>query len=334
MAGPSRNLKLVGYGVLVGLAYGLGLRLLLHWFPNNRFASVMSVAFVLVLPFCMGFIAVFLVEREQRRSVWLWLGIAVLPVVGGLLGSLLALWEGFICVVMFAPIGMICAVLGGLTGGLVARHTRNLSVVCVAMLPLLVNPWERSLFSKYEIRTVRTEVDIHASASTVWRNIERVSTITPVELAPSWSRRIGFPRPLDATLSNEGVGGVRHARFEGGVLFIETVDTWEPEHELGFSIRAQTIGIPPTTLDSHVTVGGPFFDVLHGEYSIETLPNGITRLHLRSKHRLSTDFNWYAHLWTDAVMADIQNSILLVVKHRCETEARQNTGGQRTKIGE
>lgn len=69
---------------------------------------------------------------------------------------------------------------------------------------------------------------------------------------------MGFPNPVEATLSKEGVGGVRNATFEGGVLFIETVDTWEPLHHLGFSIRAQTDRIPKTTLDEHVTVGGQY----------------------------------------------------------------------------
>ena len=68
----------------------------------------------------------------------------------------------------------------------------------------------------------------------------------------------------------------------------------------------------------HVTVGGKFFDVLYGEYRLEPLSNGGTRLHLLSRHRVSTDFNWYAHLWTDAVMSDLQQRILLVVKNRSE----------------
>jgi hypothetical protein len=66
-------------------------------------------------------------------------------------------------------------------------------------------------------------------------------------------------------------------------------------------------------------VGGPFFDVLRGEYVLEPLPNGGTRLHLSSQHRVSTDFNWYAHLWTDAVMADLQATILHVIKDRAES---------------
>jgi hypothetical protein len=123
---------------------------------------------------------------------------------------------------------------------------------------------------------------------------------------------------VEATLSAEGVGGIRHASFAGGVLFLETIDVWEPERRLGFSIRAQTEEIPKTTLDDHVTVGGRFFDVLYGEYGLERIANGGTRLHLRSRHRVSTDFNWYAHLWTDAVMSDLQRRILVVVKNRSE----------------
>ena len=104
---------------------------------------------------------------------------------------------------------------------------------------------------------------------------------------------------------------------------METIDTWEPLHRLGFSIRAQADAIPRTTLDDHVTIGGQYFDVLHGEYRIEPLANGAVLLHLSSQHRLTTDFNWYAHLWTDAVMSDLQQRILLVVKNRAESAATE-----------
>ena len=119
-------------------------------------------------------------------------------------------------------------------------------------------------------------------------------------------------------LSHEGLGGVRHASFAGGVLFIETIDTWEPQRRLGFSIHADSDHMPPTTLDEHVKVGGLYFDELHGEYVLESQADGMVRLRLISKHRVSTDFNWYARLWTDAVMRDVQRSILHVLRNRCE----------------
>jgi hypothetical protein len=122
-----------------------------------------------------------------------------------------------------------------------------------------------------------------------------------------------------ATLSHEGIGGVRQASFTGGLVFTETVNRWEPEQDLRFSIHANTDSIPPATLDEHVTVGGAFFDVLDGEYRLEQRPDGVL-LHLSSRERLSTHFNPYAGRWTDAVMKAIQEQILAVIRNRCELQ--------------
>jgi hypothetical protein len=37
-----------------------------------------------------------------------------------------------------------------------------------------------------------------------------------------------------------------------------------------------------------------------------------------SHRRLSSDFSGYAGQWSDAVMQDLQTSILAVIQHRCE----------------
>ncbi|HYL93892.1 MAG TPA: hypothetical protein VEW69_12140 [Alphaproteobacteria bacterium] len=305
-------------GIAIGLAYGLAVRLCAQYTSFG----VMSLGFLVVAPFAMGYVSVYVAERRERQPIWVWILVPWIPVILGAIGTILVLWEGWICVVMFTPIGLCFATLGGAVGGLSARRLRlraaRTSLVCVLILPLLIAPWEQQVFSQRELRQVETFIDIQAPPAVVWRNIERVPAIRPQELTPSWSRRIGFPDPVEATLSYEGVGGIRHATFAGGVLFIETIDVWEPQQRLAFSIQAQTDQIPPTTLDSHVRVGGAFFDVLRGEYRLEALPGGITRLHLSSRHRVSTDFNWYAHLWTDAIMADLQNTILHVIKRRCE----------------
>ena len=166
-------------------------------------------------------------------------------------------------------------------------------------------------------------IDIKAAPDVIWNNIASVRAIRQKRLA-SWSHRIGFPNPVEATLSHEGVGGVRHATFTGGLYFLEKVNVWEPERRLGFTIAAQTDLIPPTTLDEHVRVGGPYFDALRGEYRLEPLGNGTTRLHLSSRHRISTDFNWYAHLWSDAVMFNLQKRILVVIRQRCEAERKKS----------
>jgi hypothetical protein len=285
----------------------------------------MTIAFLSGAPFAMGFISVFLIERKARHRFWVWVIWPAAPIIGGALGTLLTYMEGTICIVMFLPIAIICGSLGGITAGILARisrrsRTNNIVAGCVLFFPLLITPWESSVLYSREIRNTETFIDIAAPGTVIWANIERVPAIQPTELENSWSHRIGFPNPIEATLSYEGLGGIRHATFSGGVLFVETVDVWKPGERLGFSIRAATDQIPNTTFDEHVRVGGPFFDVLHGEYSLEPLGNGVIRLHLSSQHRVSTDFNWYASLWTNAIMSDLQNRILHVIKARCEAQ--------------
>lgn len=318
------RLNILGY-VLAGAAYGLVLR----WLAFHQFRiipAVMSGSFIFLVPFAMGFITIFGVERKQHQMLSTWIFAPWLTVSIALLTTMAVLWEGIICVAMFAPIAWICGSIGGILGGTIAmlqasRRMQNTTLMMVAVLPFLVNPVSQKILYDFRVRTVATEIDIHAPADVVWHNIERVPAIHRDELPPAWSRRIGFPAPDEATLSFEGVGAIRHATFAGGVLFTENVDTWQPNHRLAFSIHADTEHIPNTTLDEHVRIGGQHFDVLHGDYEIESLPNGITRLHLSSRHRVSTDFNWYAQLWTDAVMRDIQISILHVIKNRCEGQA-------------
>jgi hypothetical protein len=322
------NLRVIALGAATGIVYGLVVRYGARVFHNSQVFVVMTLGFMLFLPLAMGFVTIFVIERRRAQSVWMWFLFPWVPVAAAEAAILAALWEGMICVVMFTPIALLASTIGGVAAGLIVRHTRSsrakgATLACVMCLPLLLSSFEPRFLAQRELRTVENVIDIQASPDTVWRNIERVPSIATSELQPSWSHSIGFPDPVEATLSAEGIGGVRHATFQGGVLFIETIDAWDPDRRLGFSIRAQADQIPPTTLDEHVTVGGRYFDVLHGEYMLEPLSNGRTRLHLTSRSRVSTDFNWYAHLWTDAVMNDLQRRILFVVRNRSEAAQRR-----------
>ncbi len=325
----TRQERLYIVAVALGAGYGLSVRGLafvrtVPWLGSV--IVVMSLAFVFVMPFAMGYLTIAVLARQGPTSIaarifqpW----IATLLALGGC-GAVA--WEGLICLVMMAPVALLLASVGGLVAGAIVSAERpqiaNFSIAIVALLPFLVTPMEQRIAAPAQVRSVESDIVIRAPRETVWRNVERVPAIAAAELPRSWNRSIGFPRPVEATLSHEGLGGVRHATFAGNVLFIETIDVWDDQQRLGFSIKADTQHIPPTTLDQHVTIGGPYFDVLHGEYILEPSANGEIKLRLISRHRVSTDFNWYARLWTDAVMRDVQKSILFVIKNRCEAAAR------------
>jgi hypothetical protein len=179
---------------------------------------------------------------------------------------------------------------------------------------------EHQVPARVSVHRVHTRIAIAASPGTVWNEIVEVPAIQPSEQHPGLFTWLGFPRPVSATLSRPGVGGVRRARFERGVLFLERVTDWVPERLLRFSIAAQTDSIPSTTLDRHVTIGGPYFDVLAGRYDISPVAGGGVILHLTSELRVSTHFNVYASPWADAIMRSIQRNILQVIRTRAEAK--------------
>ena len=309
---------------LVGAGYGLIVRAVvtLH-VMNTAWFEIMSCAFIFGVPVALGFVSIWLGTDEKRFG---WLSCIFAPWIAAglfLVGALALAWEGIICIIIWLPLVLILSTFGGLLAGichrmLKAKRNRNLCVAIFALLPLVAGPVERFVTVPPEIRDVQTEIKIHASPSTVWNEIKTVRMIEDREQSFSFTHLMGLPRPREAKLVGEGVGAVRYASFDKGVLFVETITEWDEGHRLEFTIRADTEHIPPNTFDEHVIVGGRYFDVLTGTYWIEPVSGGDVILHLSSSQRLSTHFNFYSHHWTEWMMADLQNYILAIIKRRCE----------------
>ena len=314
------------FAVGVGALYGFCGRLI---FSSDRsetsgaLFSVMSLAFLFLVPLGIGYVTIALAPPRllnRRAYVVLAPWLAVLLAV---LGVWITGWEGKICIAMLLPLLLPMSNAGG--GMALAMRRRQwgrrvygVGLASVLLLPYVAAPVEGAVPPAWQLRVVERQVRIRATSEQVWRQIVRVPRIRPGEYGTSLVHRIGFPRPVEATLSREGVGGVRRASFERGVVFTETVTEWEPGATLSFSIHADPATIPPGALDQHVTVGGRYFDVLDGSYRIEPAGAGQVVLHLSSTHRLSTRFNFYASLWSDLVMRQIQSNILQVVRTRAE----------------
>jgi hypothetical protein len=233
---------------------------------------------------------------------------------------LLFAWEAVVCVVMALPIFLPLATLGA---GLayvgyraVGQHaTRQQPLLLVMLLPYLVAPVEAWFEAPDSLHVVTNSVVVEASPDAVWRQIVRVPEIGREEQRYSVLHSIGLPRPVEATLSGQGIGAVRHASFEGGLVFVETVNEWQDRRSLGFSIVRDPSSVPPEPLGA---IGGPLFDMLDGRYEIEPISDQRVILRLSSTHRLTTRFNWYAGLWTEPIMSELQRVILEVVKARSQ----------------
>jgi hypothetical protein len=315
--------QLILIGVVLGAAYGVFARFIFGFGLIGNFFEVMSSAFVIGVPIALGFITIWFGEYRKSNFWIVWLFAPWLASIACLACALILAWEGIICIILLLPLILILSSIGGLIAGIClkifkSKRDRNYCIAIVALIPFVASPIEQMRSAGLETRTVATQIQIHADAQTVWNQIRSVPLISEKEQHFSFSHMIGFPRPLEAKLVGEGVGAVRYATFEKGVLFVETINEWDEPHRLSFSIRADTKDIPPSTFDEHVRIGGKYFDVLTGTYWIEDIGNGNVILHLSSSQRLSTRFNFYSHFWTDYLMADLQNYILGIIKQRCE----------------
>jgi len=299
---------LIGCGL--GLLYGVLARLI----AGNIVFYLFSCAFILIVPLVMGYLAVSsLPEATWWEKLWVpcipWLlAVGIAWLVGA---------EGAICIVLVTPVALLASIIGGFLASTDWGQSRPM-LPALALLPAVVAPLENRIELAPELRAVRNEIEIAAPPEVVWEHIREVRTISRAEHGDSFFNVIGFPRPLQAKLAGSGVGAVREASFEGGVLFLETVTAWQERERLAFDIRANTEDIPPTTLDPHVVVGGRYFDVLDGEYLLEVARPGVTRVSLTSHHRLTTTLEPYAHLWSDAILSSVQERILRVIRSRCE----------------
>jgi hypothetical protein len=315
-------------GLAAGIFYGGVARFVFSYRRFDEvFYGVLTISFIILVPLTLGVLTVYFGVRQKRRSWAYWIFMPWVPCVILMATALLIGWEGSICILMALPVFLVLSSFGGLLAGISTKdkqqdQTSYSLLTFFILLPFVFGAIERRLGLPDSIRTVETQITINASPQKVWESIIRVPVIKPGEQRFSVFHLIGFPRPVEATLSREGVGGVRNATFEGGVLFVETIDKWDPEKELSFGIKADTKSIPPTTLDEHVTIGGPYFDMLEGAYRLERVNDSQVVLHLSSRHRLSTRINFYAGLWTSFIMKDIQDNILGVIKERSETRTK------------
>jgi hypothetical protein len=307
-----------------GLLFALISRFLFDDHLGDRAGGLLTISFLLVMPMALGAITAHFVPAEKIG--WRMAGAPSITVILFIISALVFNLEGTICLIIIGPIFSVLAIIGAalylsIVDWLPPRRDKTLVVAAFALLPFLAIAIENRFDNPDDFRRVENTVEINAPAAVVWQHIIRVAPIQATDLGHSFIDDIGFPRPVEATLTHEGVGGVRHATFERGVEFIETVDDWQPLQRLSFSIVPNTATIPPTTFDEHVIVGGRFFGVLRGTYELRPAGQGRTLLVLHSEQRLSTHLNWYAGLWTTFVMSEIQQRILVVLKQRCETQS-------------
>lgn len=303
-------------GIPLAVVYGVATRWLFA-VDDGDLLLVMALGFICFVPLALGALTVAIAPRPLLRTLTYAIAMPWLSALLTMGVIALMRLEEIVCIVLASPLFLVLASVGGL----VVRWQRTRgdekssgAVVGMFMiLPFLITPLELQIPAPASVRTVETSIVVDAPTAVIWANIVDVPTISATEQRFSPFHWLGLPRPLRAEMTYPGAERVRYGYFEQGLIFEEKIVGWQEEVELAFTIdRDPTAQVPPRLLQ----IDGPYFQVLDGYYRLEPLDDGTVRLHLSSRHQLTTHFNAYAGLWTDAVMRDLQEDILEIVGER------------------
>ena len=308
---------MIGVPVVVGL-----LVFAFYGFKWTHIYDMMGMTFFIFFPYIIGVVSILRADIEKIKSIkyrifhpWKILGIVLLI-------TIVLAYEGWACWIMLFPFLAIFSSIGGLVAGHFRdnrqKTNQQINVSLMLLIPLVLSPLESTMRYDSKVVETTTTINVKAPASKIWDNITDVYTITPKEDSGYLSTLLAFPRPLQATLDKRAVGGYRKAIFTDGLVFHERVTKYKDQKEMLFEITANTHEIPSTTLDSHLLIGGDYFDMIDGEYKLEKIDENSYKIILTSHFMVTTSFNWYAGALGEMIMYDIQRNILGVIKGRSE----------------
>ncbi|KAB2725353.1 SRPBCC family protein [Brucella intermedia] len=313
--------------VAIPVAFVYGLLLYVMIWSRHYMDAMPVIAGLALLPMAVASLASCLSDPRAQKGLWrhVRMGWAI---IGGLVVTSMVLFhEAGICVAMAAPFFMVFSALGSAVTLWIIRQFRSRrSTTLVIALPLLVLPAELQMTYATHDSFVTTVVEIAAPPEVVWRQTVEIRDVRPHELSWTFSHGIlGVPQPVDARLEGEGIGAVRQLRWTHGVNFQEIVTQWEENRLLAWDFRFGPGSIPPE-VEAHIKVDSTYLKLAQGNYSLEPLANGHTRLTLTTHYRIATPIDFYCDLWGKLFLNDFHGVVLKVIRDRSEKIA-QGAGG-------
>lgn len=203
-----------------------------------------------VLPAAGGFLAVLIASGPARVTFFAGIRLSLIPLaIGGLL-FLVTGFEGFICLIMAAPIMIFFAAAGAIVATLatstlpwIVNYLHSLgcgggrgpkaNTTALVLFPLFIAlSVEPRLLPHPPTRMVHSSVLIQGDIAEVW---EAVVAFPEITSPPGGIFDYGIAYPIRATIEGTGVGAVRRCTFNTGD-FVEPITAWEAPHRLAFDV--------------------------------------------------------------------------------------------------
>ncbi|HWV59936.1 MAG TPA: SRPBCC family protein [Sphingopyxis sp.] len=269
----------------IGVLAGMALIILAVAVSTVTFGSYGWGLFVMT-PLLVGVTTGYIINRGKRRSVGeTFLGVVAAGTLGTAALLMLAL-EGFMCIVLIAPLAIVLAGIGGEIGRAAARQWHpHQPFYSIAVLPLIF-ALEAAMPPELPIVT-RGSIVIAAPPDAVWRSL---TADRPVTEAPGLVGMAGLAYPVASRIDGEGLGAHRVGIFSTGPAD-ERITIWRPGRTLAFRVVHQPPAMeemsPYRNLDTPHLIG--YFDTGETRFDLVPLADGRTRLIATADHVLRID---------------------------------------------
>ena len=225
--------------------------------------------------------------------------------------------EGALCLVMALPLAVPLAMIGGALGYVsqrrLAAHSPMMFVVLVGVMPFGATV-EQALQPPASTFTVTTSVDIPATPERVWKAVLQPAKLAaPAELI----FRAGVAYPLASHIEGAGLNATRYCDFSTGKL-VEPVLIWNQVRQLRFRVASNPLPMQEWT--PYAQIHPPHLDGFlvsrQGEFQLEALPGGATRLRATTwyQHHLWPARYW--RWWSDYIIHQVHGMVLENIRAR------------------
>jgi hypothetical protein len=265
---------------------------------SSDFAALFAISSFILIPFAMGIVGAFPFVRGGMRGWELNLGMPALNTVVALVVASVFFGEGAGCLLIVSPITFLSIFLGNGTGAAMARRRPSARLqMSIAGLVLLFGVSDVLLDKKYDA-VVTDVVEIDAPVEKVW---PYVVEFPPIEREPEyWFFRVGLPMPMSTVVDAHREGARRRCIFSNGATFDETMTEFRPHQQLTFDIVAQPAD---PEIIGHIALK-------RGQFRLEPLPGGRTRLVGTSWYTLTIAPAWYFDLWAESITRNVHVRVM------------------------
>ncbi|UZR93346.1 DUF805 domain-containing protein [Chondrinema litorale] len=272
------------------------------------------------VPFFTGFASVLLYSYHQPRTYKDSMIVTILSVVFFGAAILLIALEGFLCVMMGAPLCLILAWLGGTIAYFIQERSRNVSVSAISpmfIILIFVVFAEKYAAHQSPLIAIKTSVLVKAKPQAVWDKLVAFSEIAPPK---ELLFHTGIAYPTHAAIEGIGEGAIRECHFTTGA-FIEPITEWKEPELLRFSVLQQ----PPPLVEwsFYNEMNLPH---LEGYFGSE---KGQFLLTKTEEGTILEGTTWYRHkiwpanywkLWSDYILHQIHFRVLNHIKKEAEAD--------------